>query len=77
MRFKKFDQSGDGVLDRAEVKTLLAEMGYTWLAWFWSSLGLPGTSQLSRFSNAVFGLMQDQAKASQDKPRQPGNTTQG
>jgi len=28
-QFKKFDQSGDGVLDRAEVKTLLAEMGYT------------------------------------------------
>ncbi|CAE7463143.1 CML12 [Symbiodinium natans] len=28
-QFKKFDQSGDGVLDRTEVKTLLAEMGYT------------------------------------------------
>ena len=30
-RFKKLDESGDGVLDRSEVKTLLAEMGYTHL----------------------------------------------
>ncbi|CAE7600429.1 CML12, partial [Symbiodinium pilosum] len=28
-QFKKLDESGDGVLDRSEVKTLLAEMGYT------------------------------------------------
>ena len=32
VRFKKYDQSGDGVLDRSEIKTLLAEMGYMQLA---------------------------------------------